>query len=83
MQVDSIDDSDVPKVDKNANLEVCIVMKDEEGGYYFDILATKVDVKKYWYGVANFYVIQLLFDKVKHIYILWTRWGRIGDVGQF
>jgi predicted DNA-binding WGR domain protein len=25
----------------------------------------------------------LLHDKVKDIYILWTRWGRIGDVGQY
>jgi len=49
---------------------------------YLDVLLTKVDVKGF-FGVANFYVIQVIYDKVKNFYILWTRWGRIGDRGQF
>ena len=43
----------------------------------------KCDIKKQFWGVFNFYVIQILHDRVKDIFILWTRWGRIGDQGQF
>lgn len=43
----------------------------------------KVDIKKYYYGLDNFYVIQILKDDVKKLYILWTRWGRSGSEGQF
>ena len=42
---------------------------------------TKVDVKKQLYGVYNFYVIQLIRDNLKGIYVLWTRWGRIFEQG--
>ena len=43
----------------------------------------KVDIKKYYYGLDNFYVIQILKDEVKKLYILWTRWGRSGSIGQY
>lgn len=71
------------KVDFVAKFDkVCEVVKDIEGtGFSFDTLMVKIDAKKYYYGECNFYVIQLLFDKVKNIYILWTRWGRIGSEG--
>eukprot|EP00351_Strombidinopsis_sp_SopsisLIS2011_P004249 CAMPEP_0116872702 /NCGR_PEP_ID=MMETSP0463-20121206/3529_1 /TAXON_ID=181622 /ORGANISM="Strombidinopsis sp, Strain SopsisLIS2011" /LENGTH=40 /DNA_ID= /DNA_START= /DNA_END= /DNA_ORIENTATION= len=38
----------------------------------------KVDVKASFYGVYVFYVLQLIYDKVKNMYVLFTRWGRIG-----
>ena len=43
----------------------------------------KIDIKASYYGINSFYVIQLLHDKAKDLYILWTRWGRIGDFGQY
>ena len=43
----------------------------------------KVDIKKFYYGLDNFYSIQVLRDEVKKLYILWTRWGRSGSIGQF
>ncbi len=42
----------------------------------------KIDVKKYFYGQANYYKMQLLRNKAQNTYILWTRWGRIGDQGE-
>lgn len=48
---------------------------------YYDVALIKVDVKAQFYGLYVFYVIQLIYDKVKDIYILFTRWGRIGSIG--
>jgi hypothetical protein len=71
------------EVDPVSKLEkTCDVMKDDsDGGLFFDILMVKIDVKKQFFGVSNFYTMQILFDRVKQIYILWTRWGRIGSEG--
>ena len=71
------------KPDSHGNFENCEVVLDDLSGRHFDIMMSKVDVKRQFYGVANFYVIQVIFDKVKNIFILWTRWGRLGDMGQF
>lgn len=71
------------EVDAVSKLEQRCEVHRSEDGVYFDALLTVVDVKKYFYGQCNFYIVQLLFDKVKKIFILWTRWGRIGDEGQF
>ena len=43
----------------------------------------KVDIKKYYFGLDNFYALQILKDTVKNLYIVWTRWGRSGTRGQF
>lgn len=61
----------------------CFVAKDEETGFFFDAMMKKVDVKKYFYGLDNYYVVQILRDQVKKLYIVWTRWGRSGTEGQF
>lgn len=50
---------------------------------YYDVALIKVDVKASFYGVYVFYVLQLIYDKVKNMYVLFTRWGRIGQVGQY
>jgi len=42
-----------------------------------------VNVRRFLYGEANFYKMQLLQDKATKIYILWTRWGRLGDTGEY
>jgi len=44
-------------------------------------MMTKVDVKRYYYGLNNFYVIQIIRDESKDLYIVWTRWGRVGSEG--
>ena len=44
---------------------------------------TKVDLKKYFYGLNNYYVVQILRDEGKDLHIVWTRWGRTGSQGQF
>ncbi|CDW76924.1 nad(+) adp-ribosyltransferase-3 [Stylonychia lemnae] len=69
--------------DETGKFENCDVVKDDSTDKFFDVALTKIDVKKQFYGICNFYVIQILRDKVKQIYILWTRWGRIGDTGQY
>jgi predicted DNA-binding WGR domain protein len=84
-----------PEIEKEVEEEECVVdstgptekywyvVKDEDTGYCFDALMKKVDVKKYYYGLDNFYVLQMLRDDVKSLYIIWTRWGRSGTAGQF
>lgn len=66
------------------NEKHCYVVKDEdETKFFYDAMMKKVDIKKYYYGLDNFYVLQLLYDSVKNIYIVWTRWGRSGTDGQY
>ncbi len=57
--------------------------KPEQQFIYYDVALIKIDIKASYYGINVFYLMQLLFDKAKGIYILWTRWGRIGDFGQY
>ena len=60
------------------------IVKDEiDTNFYFDAMMKKVDIKKYYYGLDNFYVLQILWDEVKKLYIVWTRWGRSGTIGQY
>ncbi|XP_041468095.1 poly [ADP-ribose] polymerase tankyrase-like isoform X1 [Lytechinus variegatus] len=73
-----------PKVDKDAQLkEAGEVLMDTEQDIPYDILMTKVDIRYGQYGMNNFYKMQVVFAKGKDMYILLTRWGRIGDSGQF
>ena len=44
------------KVDENAKMVNCTVVKATDDLYY-DVLMTKVDIKKHFYGVSNFYVM--------------------------
>ena len=41
----------------------------------------KVDVSKGEYGENNFYQMQLIHEKRKDLYVLFNRWGRVGDEG--
>ena len=44
---------------------------------------TKVNIKKGFYSENVFYKMQILFEKNRNIYILFTNWGRIGwAIGQ-
>jgi len=50
---------------------------------YYNIHMVKVDVSHGIYGKNIFYVMQLVYDNVKKIYVLFNRWGRIGHHGQW
>jgi hypothetical protein len=47
----------------------------------YDAYMTKVDLKNGPYGDYVFYKMQLVFDRNRDLYILITRYGRIGEVG--
>ena len=60
----------------------CEVYQDDQSGKYYDVLMTKVDIKARHCSLYNFYKLQLIRNKGKDIYLLLTKWGRIGDEGQ-
>ena len=68
------------EVDHNAvgNYEV---VYDEEDA--FDAFMVKVDISKGFYSGNTFYKMQILREKVRDIYVLFTKWGRVGDDGQY
>jgi ankyrin repeat protein/predicted DNA-binding WGR domain protein len=47
----------------------------------FDLLMTKVDLGFGPYSNYVFYRMQLLHDTNRDVFVLYTRWGRIGEVG--
>lgn len=47
----------------------------------FDLIMTKVDLTYGPYSAYVFYRMQLLIDTNRDVYVLYTRWGRIGEVG--
>eukprot|EP01125_Pyxidicula_operculata_P022385 TRINITY_DN910_c2_g1_i3.p1 TRINITY_DN910_c2_g1~~TRINITY_DN910_c2_g1_i3.p1 ORF type:complete len:2962 (-),score=808.64 TRINITY_DN910_c2_g1_i3:90-8975(-) len=71
----------VPEVDPNCTHDNVSIVDDN--GLLFDIYMTKVDVKYGNSGLNMFYAMQVLHEYSKNVYILFTRWGRVGDVGQF
>ena len=67
-------------VDQTGNFEksyrvVC------EGKQPWDAYLTKVDLRNGIYGDYVFYKMQLLHDSVRDLYVVFTRWGRIGESG--
>ncbi|KAI8824810.1 poly polymerase catalytic domain-containing protein [Fimicolochytrium jonesii] len=44
---------------------------------------TKTDVDKGHYGLNVFYKMQVVYNRVQDIHILWTRWGGIGEDGMY
>mmetsp|Transcript_17912 Transcript_17912/g.12894 ORF Transcript_17912/g.12894 Transcript_17912/m.12894 type:complete len:166 (+) Transcript_17912:487-984(+) len=56
------------------------VYYDDEGKPW-DVYMTKVDLKNGLYGDYVFYKMQLLFDRNLELYVVFTRWGRIGETG--
>jgi hypothetical protein len=47
----------------------------------WDAYLTKVDLKNGIYGDYLFYRMQLLYDSNRDLYVVFTRWGRIGEIG--
>jgi ankyrin repeat protein/predicted DNA-binding WGR domain protein len=58
-----------------------VLLHDNVNGYW-DVTMTKVKVGAGLYGEYNFYKMQVIHDKGRDIFILWNRFGRIGDHGQ-
>lgn len=47
----------------------------------WDAYLTKVDLKNGIYGDFVFYKLQMLYDSIRDLYVVFTRWGRIGEDG--
>lgn len=47
----------------------------------WDAYLTKVDLKNGIYGDFVFYKLQMLYDAIRDLYVVFTRWGRIGEDG--
>lgn len=47
----------------------------------WDAYMTKVDVRNGLWGCFLFYKMQLLYDSVRELYVVFTRYGRIGENG--
>lgn len=83
------EDEDVNGVDPDdlvteSNNEKFKVIFDEEQQVHFSCCLTKVDIAYGTFGMYNFYKMQLLKQcRGKELIILFTRWGRVGDEGQF
>ncbi|XP_074658150.1 poly [ADP-ribose] polymerase tankyrase-like [Tubulanus polymorphus] len=59
------------------------VVTDDEQNIPFDTVLVKVDVQQH-FGLYVFYKMQVIHQLGKDMYILMTRWGKIGDpVGQY
>eukprot|EP01127_Copromyxa_protea_P003686 TRINITY_DN1347_c0_g3_i1.p1 TRINITY_DN1347_c0_g3~~TRINITY_DN1347_c0_g3_i1.p1 ORF type:complete len:1422 (-),score=381.06 TRINITY_DN1347_c0_g3_i1:8-4273(-) len=78
---DAVVKEDPPKPDRNLHLPHASVLS--ENGLIYDVLLTKTDVHYGEYGANNFYVLQVVYERVKDIYLVFTRWGRAGTQGQF
>eukprot|EP00998_Keelungia_sp_KM082_P006754 NODE_298_length_2123_cov_61.114729_g292_i0.p1 GENE.NODE_298_length_2123_cov_61.114729_g292_i0~~NODE_298_length_2123_cov_61.114729_g292_i0.p1 ORF type:complete len:683 (-),score=221.16 NODE_298_length_2123_cov_61.114729_g292_i0:75-1937(-) len=55
---------------------------DEEPPFY-DVTMVKADVSDGSYGQNMFYRLQVLLQPHSPIVLVWTRWGRIGQEGQY
>lgn len=60
----------------------CIVYEDPEKGYY-DCHLTRVDIGREERDDYLFYKLQVVYDKGRDLWMLFTRWGRIGEEGAF
>ncbi|XP_052767208.1 poly [ADP-ribose] polymerase tankyrase-like isoform X2 [Mya arenaria] len=56
---------------------------DKTQGLPYDVILSKIEVRSLLSDTYNFYKMQIIYHKAKSIYILFTKWGRIGDSGQY
>jgi ankyrin repeat protein/predicted DNA-binding WGR domain protein len=68
------------QVDENAtgNYEVCY-----DGEDPYDCYMVKVDISYGYYSGNTFYKMQILRERVRDVFVLFTRWGRVGTSGQY
>jgi len=60
-----------------------VVYEEDSETDAYDAIMSKIDVKNGHYSENLFYQMQLIKDTNRDMYILFTRWGRIGSPGQF
>ncbi|XP_060068797.1 poly [ADP-ribose] polymerase tankyrase-like [Ylistrum balloti] len=79
------DDNDfIAKPDPNCQMkDIGELTMDDSQGIPYDVLLSKVDVSCGTWGMYNFYKMQIVWQKGVDVYVLFTRWGRIGSQGQF
>eukprot|EP00760_Papus_ankaliazontas_P029092 PhM_4_TR4136/c0_g1_i1/m.69882 len=65
------------KMHSNATVDVAQVHEE------YDAVLTKVDISYGEWGMNVFYRLQLVYDTMRQVYVLWTRWGRVGEDGQY
>lgn len=68
-------------VDQTGRFEVSYQVYYDENEKPWDAYLTKVDLKNGIYGDYVFYKMQLLYDSNRDLYVVFTRWGRIGETG--
>ncbi|OWF45703.1 Poly(ADP-ribose) polymerase pme-5 [Mizuhopecten yessoensis] len=74
----------IAKPDPNCQMkDIGELAMDDSQSIPYDVLLSKVDVSCGTWGMFNFYKMQIVWQKGVDIYVLFTRWGRIGDRGQF
>ncbi|KAL0477441.1 hypothetical protein AKO1_005714, partial [Acrasis kona] len=71
-------------IDKQVNMAATTeVYSDPTTGELYDIMLQKTQIDWGANGCNNFYKMQILFNPLQpHLYVLWNRWGRVGDQGQ-
>ncbi|GFR67750.1 poly [ADP-ribose] polymerase [Elysia marginata] len=77
------DSDDSPKVDSNCDIKKAGEVARSETNIPYSVTLSKVDVTCGVWGMYNFYKLQIVQHTAKKLFILFTRWGRIGDRGQF
>ena len=79
-----VDDEIISRVDYCCEYKaVGEVVMDESQKIPYDVTLSKVDVSYGVWGMYNFYKMQVVYQKAQDLYILFTRWGRIGSNGQY
>lgn len=68
-------------VDKTGHFEKSYQVYYDEDDHPWDVYLTKVDLKNGIYGDYVFYKMQVLYDTNRDLYVVFTRWGRIGENG--
>jgi len=69
------------KVDKHVKLRNAEVL--EHDSVLYDTLLQKTEIEYGTSGVNNFYKMQIVWNRQQEIYVLFTRFGRVGETGQY
>ena len=61
-------------------VHTCVVYRSPSSGAEYSVTMTCTEVNAGPYGKHSQYVMQLLWNPVQRLAILWTRWGRVGEI---
>eukprot|EP01022_Parablepharisma_sp_SALTPOND_P016007 TRINITY_DN2302_c3_g1_i1.p1 TRINITY_DN2302_c3_g1~~TRINITY_DN2302_c3_g1_i1.p1 ORF type:complete len:1273 (+),score=196.37 TRINITY_DN2302_c3_g1_i1:5084-8902(+) len=71
------------KVDSVGNHNEPLEVVYDDKGEPYDCYMNKVNIKNGTYGEYLFYRMQLIRNTNRDVYMVYTRWGRIGETGMF